>query len=602
MSGQVSALGTDYDAVAAWAQRKLPALAQTTEEDSLALARAAEPKPEPPGRKLPPYLRRAGKPSSHSHALGASDKLARDGLQTFDAFEPRHFRDHLDRSNIQADPFSASGRRRAALQERKRLEMSRPLRPPPRRLYGSEDSAFYAFPHSHASAQPTKPPGPSRTSQLVRRLVTAKARADPRWRKAAEYRLGASGWSFEDGAWSFEIVAEDPILSGLLEDRLQRSGRDGETLPEAAHAQLQARLLPERLRAGGGAERGGGEQLRALAVHAAPPEWLTAAHLQLEAEAEQDDAARLRAGEPPAEELARLRRAHALEVLGEAASEAQMAAFEDEQRFSDADLFWRSRVRANRWLQRLCARALAHFDTDGDGALGFADYTAMSKALYAVLHAEYDEAEADRIAREDWLLDSQGGRRQVGQEEWVGLWLQLADLWTTGVSLREYASFLISALLQITMAQPRSTRPPPRPEAGARRAAARPVQRVALSQTVAAFPLADWRRTLDEVFRHTQRAAEHAFADAQGSTERLGARDRRADPLGSLRRASTGLLGPPPAGSPLGQPGGSCLGRGSASELSAGSGAARAARHDLRMVRSWAALDAVHSCSSRLSA
>ncbi|KAG8461643.1 hypothetical protein KFE25_001261 [Diacronema lutheri] len=577
--GTISAFGTDYDAVAAWAEERLPALEPLSATDAERLVRAAEPAPEARARALPPYLRR------RSQAAALSRDACADASQSF--FTTGVSFSRLNRADIRADPASKSGRRRAAQQARKQQQLfAQPVRPPPRRLYGSE-SALIATWEAPARAQ-TQRGTPSRRSMLASRLLLAKARADPRWQRSTDFRRTDDGWAFEHGAWSLAVGSSDPVLAALLDDRLRSAanGASGSALDDtttasaAAHAQLVERLLPRCAR---GEAAGGGGGAFETRVHNAPPPWLTAAHLQLEAEARADDEARLAAPPPSAERLGELRAAEALSAHAERAP------------LSDAELAWRQRVAHSPWLRALLEHALGHFDADGDGELSFVEYVAMAKALYAVLHTHYDEARADRVAREDWLIDSRGGHR-VGLESWVGMWMELAELWTTRVSLREYASFVISALLQITMA-PRAPRvrgahPGAAPAAPA--ASAAPAALAALAAPAAsaaprrraplvvvplprALPLVDWRQTFREVF---------ATADPTAPSATPGTPQAQPSFPSVCRPSHIASVG-------------SALAPSASSARAREERAAGAVRN--RMVRSWAALETFHRAPAVLA-
>ncbi|KAJ1624582.1 hypothetical protein T492DRAFT_1046125 [Pavlovales sp. CCMP2436] len=411
MHGVVSAFGTDYDAVAAWAEGRLPALEPNSAEDAHKLAVAALPAPAARARKLPPYLHRS-EASRLVHRSEASwlahYELGADPSQ------------HLDRSRIQTDPTSHSGLKRAAREARKVFLAEQELsHVPVRRMFGSAASSFSAGWETRGPHDPR--PLPSQQSMTMRRLLIAKKRYDPRHKQPTGFRRTPDGWGFQQGEWSLSVSASDPLLSNLLDERLRSplefkgggssrfegSGSDNVGSREAdrirathteSHAQLAARLAPANL----GAKTG-------VAQAAGPPEWLARFHLQLEGEARKDDEARRVAPAVEEERLAALR---------SAAVEAGLAKVGGAQ-FTDEELVWRERVRASSWLQLLLASALGHFDVNGDGALDLKEYLVMSKQVYAVLHSHYEDAEAERVAHADW--------------QW-------------------YASFILAVLLQISMA------------------------------------------------------------------------------------------------------------------------------------------------------
>lgn len=295
---------------------------------------------------------------------------------------------HLDRSAIREDPTSKSAERRSLRQARREA---------------AAESARLLL------------PGHLDPGQLDRRLVGGR-----------DVGLGGDGWRLS----VLPAGRQDALLAGLLDERLRagagaRHGRGASAGPadlRAAQAELLARL--EQRRSAVRAARG---------PPVALPDWLRRAHAELEAEACKDD--RARAAAPPL----RAAEVHALRQAGGGG------------RLSDADLVWRERVRTTDWLRRLLARALAHFDADGDGMLSRGEYLLMSRRVYAALHRGYDKAEAEAVARADWEVDSAGGAH-VGPRAWASMWLELAELWTTRASLREYGSFILAVLTQVAIA------------------------------------------------------------------------------------------------------------------------------------------------------
>lgn len=599
---QASAFGTHYDAVAEWIERKLPPLELPTPSETASFALLGiQPRGErSPPRKLPAYLRARTRPPAQA------------GLSYFNVGRSAHLLDHrLDRSLIQANPFSKSGQRRAMLAARRqRQSMEEPL--PLRHVHASESALLATSwsPPRTALARAT----PSRTSMLVRRLQIARARADPRWERIAQFRQAADGaWSFEQGAWSLGVGKPDPLIAELLDDRLRASSSHGAARAPgaepaapladagAARAQLLGRIVPSYAQA---------SAARDVLVHNAPPEWLTRAHAELEVEALKDDAAREAAPPPDAEEVAALRRAEALRGGGRPL-------------LSDADLCWRERVRRSGWLQKLLARALAHFDLDGDGSLGFGEYVRFSKQVYAVLHAQYDEAEAERVAVQDWQLDSAGHSR-VGAEAWSALWMELAELWTTRVSLREYGAFVLSVLLQIAMAVERRPRAAAHDRAAAAAASGAEAARrrgeeaasmtrlkVAVPQTVAELPMPlDWRRGWREAFPSAEPSAlsdpsRLSNPSALSHPSRISNPSAHAPAEGAGGGSARKLQPPSPAALASASATSSGCGA-SASAIAAGGGTTRARQQrsasagygvlhgDGRMVRSWTAIDSFH--------
>lgn len=81
--------------------------------------------------------------------------------------------------------------------------------------------------------------------------------------------------------------------------------------------------------------------------------------------------------------------------------------------------------------------------------LGKQGYIAMSRKIQKSMLSDYEEAEAMRVAEEDWLSDARGAS-SLGREAFYDSLFELADLWTNSVEAEDYADFLLGLFGCIT--------------------------------------------------------------------------------------------------------------------------------------------------------
>ena len=87
--------------------------------------------------------------------------------------------------------------------------------------------------------------------------------------------------------------------------------------------------------------------------------------------------------------------------------------------------------------------------SDTSFELDQAGYMAMSRKIQKSMLTDYEEAEATRVAEEDWLSDTCGAS-SLSREAFYDSLFELADLWTNSVEAEDYAAFLLGLFGCIT--------------------------------------------------------------------------------------------------------------------------------------------------------
>ena len=95
-------------------------------------------------------------------------------------------------------------------------------------------------------------------------------------------------------------------------------------------------------------------------------------------------------------------------------------------------------------LQTWWSTTLRSLQSGGDthlAQLSRVHYVNLHVKISKVMVSEFDESEALHAAMEDWECDCHG-QPTLGRGEFLDSLFQLADVWTDGISAREYADFL----------------------------------------------------------------------------------------------------------------------------------------------------------------
>ncbi len=90
------------------------------------------------------------------------------------------------------------------------------------------------------------------------------------------------------------------------------------------------------------------------------------------------------------------------------------------------------------------------YDKDHDGKVSKAEYLNVHSKLCLVLIPDITPAEARAAGEEDWVSDAHG-KRQMSKEQLYDCVFELADMWCTGISAEEYASFLRKLFKRVTV-------------------------------------------------------------------------------------------------------------------------------------------------------
>lgn len=530
--GSVSAFGTHYDSVVDFAAAKLPPVPGVTEDDMLLVHessiyhhRSTLPKHS--------FIKRSQMMRLKTNALPDFRKQAK---STLPVQNPR------TAAAVPSDVFvlptgdSLLSKPKSRGSEGDELQWARP---PPRMLQ-------YASITPEPSDEPTAAEIARQTrAELAYQRLEMRHEQELQWRRRRKGAWDAGAWSIESLFYTDE---NDELFRQLLDEKLSTVGAGSTDEVASQLAKRRASLSGESPlgTAQPGAGRRGSTGRRGSGLlggtSQGAPEWLEQAHRQLDIESKKDEEARRLLGPPSPTQVQRIRAMLRSDRFGDAMSEVQL------KRFSDDDLVWREQVRRTPYVQKLLRDAFGFFDRDGDGGLNYDEYQECSKALYSVLHTENDEEDAAAVARTDWVHDSMGEGR-VGPERWKVMMMQLGDLWTTAVSVREYCSFFISVMLQVALISTRARTPlsartgtaassdKRAATAGARNGATRK------DGHMAQLGLVDWRAHFDRVF-----ADEYRIPPARGSA----------------LRASTAATGSPGGG-------GGASPRGSGSRLQVGS-------------------------------
>ena len=90
------------------------------------------------------------------------------------------------------------------------------------------------------------------------------------------------------------------------------------------------------------------------------------------------------------------------------------------------------------------------YDRDQDGHVSKAEYLNVHAKLCLVLIPDITPEEARRAGEEDWVSDAHG-EANMSQEHLFDCVFELADMWCTGISAEEYATFLRKLFKRVTV-------------------------------------------------------------------------------------------------------------------------------------------------------
>ena len=90
------------------------------------------------------------------------------------------------------------------------------------------------------------------------------------------------------------------------------------------------------------------------------------------------------------------------------------------------------------------------YDKDRDGHVSKAEYLNVHAKLCLVLIPDITPAEARRAGEEDWASDAHGND-DMSQAQLFDCVFELSDMWCTGISAEEYATFLRKLFRRITV-------------------------------------------------------------------------------------------------------------------------------------------------------
>jgi hypothetical protein len=113
--------------------------------------------------------------------------------------------------------------------------------------------------------------------------------------------------------------------------------------------------------------------------------------------------------------------------------------------YSDASLLARESIRYDPKIVKIMQKLWHVYDSDGSGFIDEEEYVVINKLVQRVLMADFSPSKAETVAREDWAQDC-GGYFELNYERFSTCWFQLADLWTSDISVESYYRFLFEAL------------------------------------------------------------------------------------------------------------------------------------------------------------
>ena len=111
---------------------------------------------------------------------------------------------------------------------------------------------------------------------------------------------------------------------------------------------------------------------------------------------------------------------------------------------------WRKHMVVTQMLDEWWAVMTGHLEESGkmDEGLEWDDYLGIFKKVYKALVSSYDEEEAHEAVKEDWENDAKGGDRLPASRVRDAVF-ELADVWTSGSTPEECATFLGDLLNQL---------------------------------------------------------------------------------------------------------------------------------------------------------